>query len=193
MPLKQLLRDVRACQVCTPHLPNGARPVVRAAASARLLIVGQAPGRKVHESGVPWNDASGERLRDWMQTENSVFYDESKVAIIPMGFCYPGAAINGGDNPPRPECAALWHDRLIKQLPNLELTLLVGHYAQRHYLGRTAKRSMTETVNAFAEYGPMYFPLPHPSWRTTIWIKKNRWFEDEVLPKLRKAVKRAIS
>ena len=136
MPLKQLLRDVRACQVCAPHLPNGARPVVRAAASARLLIVGQAPGRKVHESGIPWNDASGERLRDWMQTENSVFYDESKVAVIPMGFCYPGAATNGGDNPPRPECAALWHDRLIKQLPNLELTLLVGHYAQRHYLGR---------------------------------------------------------
>jgi uracil-DNA glycosylase len=109
------------------------------------------------------------------------------------GFCYPGAATNGGDNPPRPECAALWHDRLIKQLPNLELTLLVGRYAQRHYLGRTAKRSMTETVNAFAEYGPMYFSPPHPSWRTTIWIKKNRWFEDEVLPKLRKAVKRAIS
>jgi uracil-DNA glycosylase len=190
--LKRLLSDIRACQVCAPHLPLGARPVVHAAASARLLIVGQAPGRKVHETGVPWNDASGERLRAWMQTENSIFYDESKVAIIPMGFCYPGAAINGGDNPPRPECAPLWHDRLIKQLPNLELTLLVGQYAQRYYLGRTAKRSMTETVDAFAEYGPRYFPLPHPSWRTTIWIKKNSWFEEKVLPRLREAVQKAI-
>jgi uracil-DNA glycosylase len=166
---------------------------VRAAKSARVLIVGQAPGRKVHETGIPWNDASGVRLREWMQVDDSVFYDETRIAIIPMGFCYPGAAVGGGDNPPRPECAALWHPRLIANLPNLEVTLLVGHYAQRHYLGRKMKRTMTETVGAFAEYGPQFFPLPHPSWRTTIWMRKNEWFVENVLPKLREAVSKALA
>jgi uracil-DNA glycosylase len=192
MSLDRLLREVRACQVCAPHLPHGPRPVVRAAATARLLIVGQAPGRKVHETGIPWNDPSGVRLRQWMKEEPDVFYDEAKVAIIPMGLCYPGTAPNGGDYPPRPECAPLWHERLIERLPDLELTLLVGQYAQRYYLRKNAKASMTETVRSFAEYGPQFFPLPHPSWRTTMWIRKHDWFEHDVLPKLQNAVRKAL-
>jgi uracil-DNA glycosylase len=192
MSLDRLLRDVRACQVCAPHLPHGPRPVVRAAATARLLIVGQAPGRKVHETGIPWNDPSGVRLRQWMKVDADAFYDEAKVAIIPMGLCYPGTAPNGGDYPPRPECAPLWHERLIERLPDLELTLLVGQYAQRYYLRKNAKASMTETVQAFADYGPKFFPLPHPSWRTTMWIRKHDWFERDVLPKLQNAVRKAL-
>jgi uracil-DNA glycosylase len=192
MSLDRLLREVRACQVCAPHLPHGPRPVVRGAATARLLIVGQAPGRKVHETGIPWNDPSGLRLRQWMKVEPDVFYDEAKVAIIPMGLCYPGTAPNGGDYPPRPECAALWHERLIERLPNLELTLLVGQYAQRYYLRKNAKTSMTETVRSFADYGPKFFPLPHPSWRTTMWIREHDWFEHDVLPKLQNAVRKAL-
>ena len=189
MSLTRLLRDVRACQVCAAHLPIGPRPIIRAAVSCRLLIIGQAPGRKVHQSGIPWSDASGERLRTWMGLDGPTFYDETRVAIIPMGLCYPGAGVRGGDNPPRSECAALWHERLISHLPQLELALLVGQYAQRHYLGTRRKRTMTETVEAFAEYGPQYFPLPHPSWRNTFWARKHPWFERAVVPALRKAVK----
>jgi uracil-DNA glycosylase len=166
----------------------GARPILRITTSARLLIISQAPGRKVHESGIPWQDASSDRLRDWMGLDNSAFYDETKVAIIPMGFCYPGAGETGGDNPPRAECAVLWHERLIRHLPQLKLTLLVGQYAQQRYLGLRRKNSLTETVKAFAEYGPQLFPLPHPSWRSAIWMRKRAWFEQTVLPSLRKAV-----
>jgi uracil-DNA glycosylase len=159
---------------------------------ARLLIVGQAPGRRVHQSGVSWNDASGGRLRDWMELDSSDFYDESKVAILLMGFCYPGPSENGGDMPPRPECARLWHERLTALLPNLKLTLLVGQYAQRHYLGSVRKTSLTETVKAFPDYGPRFFPLPHPSWRSVLWMRKHPWFEQSTIPALRKAVRDCV-
>jgi uracil-DNA glycosylase len=192
MSLTRLLREIDVCQVCATCLPLGPRPVLSAAKSARLLIIGQAPGSKVHQSGVPWSDASGDRLRDWMGIDTSVFYDKTKVAIVPMGFCYPGASESGGDNPPRPECATLWHERLIKYLSRVELTLLVGQYAHRRYLGPKRKTSLTQTVRAFADYGPEFLPLPHPSWRSAIWVKKNPWFEQEIVPSLRKAIRGVI-
>jgi uracil-DNA glycosylase len=192
MSLTRLLREVRACQLCVANLPLGPRPVLQLASTARLLIIGQAPGSKVHHSGIPWNDASGDRLRDWLQLDPSVFYDDARVAILPMGFCYPGAADNQGDMPPRPECAPHWHERLLRHLPDLQMTLLVGQYAQRHYLGTGRKNSMTETVKAFAAYRPQYFPLPHPSWRSRIWMRKHPWYEHSVIPELRKAVRKAI-
>ena len=192
MSLTRLLREIDVCQVCATCLPLGPRPVLSAAKSARLLIIGQAPGSKVHQSGVPWSDASGDRLRDWMGIDTSVFYDKTKVAIVPMGFCYPGASESGGDNPPRPECATLWHERLIKYLSRVELTLLVGQYAHRRYLGPKRKTSLTQTVRAFADYGPEFLPLPHPSWRSAIWVKKNPWFEQEIVPSLRKAIREVI-
>ena len=186
MSLKRILRDVRACRICEAELPLGPRPVVQLASTARLLIVGQA---KVHRSGIPWNDASGDRLRDWLGLDRSTFFDEGKVAILPMGFCYPGAGENGGDNPPRPECAPRWHERLLKHLLDLQLTLLVGQYAHRYYLDAGPKTSMTETVKAFSQYGPQFFPLPHPSWRSAIWMQKNPW-EEEVIPELRNVVRK---
>jgi uracil-DNA glycosylase len=192
MPLTRLLREVRACRICEADLPFGSRPVLRLASTARLLIVSQAPGSKVHRTGIAWNDASGDRLRDWAELDRSVFYDEARVAILPMGFCYPGAGENGGDKPPRPECAPLWHERLLEHLPDLQLTLLVGQYAHRHYLGAGRKGSLTETVRAFSEYGPQFFPLPHPSWRSQIWMRKHPWFEEAVIPELRKAVRKLI-
>lgn len=189
MSLKSLLRSVRACTACGSALPMGARPVLQMASSARLLIVGQAPGRRVHETGVPWNDASGDRLRQWMGLDRSTFYDERRVAILPIGLCYPGSGKDGGDNPPRRECAPLWHARLVEHLPNIEQTLLVGQYAQRYYLRSARKSSMTETVGSFLEYGPQFFPLPHPSWRSVAWMRKHPWFEERVVPDLRKTVR----
>ena len=190
--LNSLLTEIRACRLCEKHLPLGPRPVIRAAATAKLMIVGQAPGTKVHESGVPWDDASGERLRDWLQMPKNVFYDEARVAIVPMGFCYPGRDKNGGDKPPRPECAPEWHSKLLNFVPELQLTLLVGGYAQKYYLGPDAKRTMTETVRAWRAYLPRFLPTPHPSWRNTGWMRKNPWFESEVLPELRKRVRRLV-
>jgi uracil-DNA glycosylase len=192
MLLTGLLREVRACQTCSRSLPLGARPVLQLASSARRLIVGQAPGSKVHESGIPWSDLSGDRLRDWLELEPAVFYDQLRVAILPIGFCYPGAGENRGDLPPRPECAPLWHARLLEHLPNLKVKILVGQYAQRYYLGAERMDSMTETVRAFAAYGPKRFPLPHPSWRSAIWMRKHAWFERSVLPELRKVVRKAL-
>jgi uracil-DNA glycosylase len=192
LSLIRLLREVRACQICAADLPLGPRPVLQLASSARLLIISQAPGSKVHHSGIPWSDASGDRLRDWLQLDRSVFYDKAQVAILPMGFCYPGAGESRGDLAPRPECAPLWHERLLKHLPNLEVTVLVGQYAQRHYLGSRRMASVTETVKAFAAYGPQFFPLPHPSWRSIIWVRKHAWFERCVIPELRKVVQKAI-
>ena len=192
MHLKHLLHDVRSCRICEADLPFGARPILQLSNTARLLIISQAPGSKVHKTGVAWNDASGDRLRDWIKLERSLFYDETKVAILPMGLCYPGAGQNGGDKPPRPECAPLWHERLFTHLPDLQLTLLVGQYAQRHYLGSMRKSSMTETVRAFSEYGPQFFPLPHPSWRSVIWMRNHSWFEQAVIPELRQAVRKII-
>ena len=192
MSLKRMLREVRACRICEAELPLGPRPVVQVGSTARLLIIGQAPGSKVHQSGIPWNDASGNRLRDWLKLDHSVFYDAARVAILPMGFCYSGAAENGGDKPPRPQCAPRWHERLIQHLPDLQLTLLVGQYAHRHYLNAGRKAPMTETVQAFSQHGPQFFPLPHPSWRSVIWMRKHPWFEEAVIPELRKAVRKLI-
>lgn len=189
MSLPTLLTEVRACTLCHDHLPLGPRPIVRIKPSASILIIGQAPGTKVHETGVPWNDPSGDRLRDWMQVDRDIFYDEARIAIMPMGFCYPGRNPKGGDAPPRPECAPTWHDRLLAHLPDLSLTLLVGSYAQKHYLKDQGRKTMTENVAAFDTFLPDgVLPLPHPSWRTNTWQKKNPWFDARVLPVLRSRV-----
>lgn len=182
--LRSLLAAVRDCRVCEAQLPLGPRPVLRAAETARILLVGQAPGVRVHMTGIPWNDPSGERLRRWMEVDKDVFYDESRIAIIPMGYCYPGRG-KGGDMPPRRECAELWLDRLLAKLPRIELTLLIGGHAQRHYLGHRRKSSLTETTKAWREYAPRYIPLPHPSPRNTPWFLRNSWFEEQLLPELR--------
>ncbi|WP_431109344.1 uracil-DNA glycosylase family protein [Variovorax paradoxus] len=187
-----LLAEIRSCNACAAHLPLGPRPVVQASASARLLIVGQAPSMTVHNTGVPWNDKSGEQLRRWLGIEREVFYDPVRVAIMPMGYCYPGRG-SSGDLPPRRECAGLWHERLLAQMKQVELTLLIGQYAQRHFLGSAGKGSVTETVEAFAEYAPRFIPLPHPSPRNTGWLKHHPWFERDVLPVLRERVRRVLA
>jgi uracil-DNA glycosylase len=186
--LNALLREIRRCRLCAADLPLGPRPVVRASRTARLMIVGQAPGTRVHETGIPWNDPSGDRLRAWLAIDRDVFYDEARIAIVPMGFCYPGVDRNGGDKPPRPECARHWHPRLAPHLSQLELTLLVGGYAQKYYLNGRRRPSMTETVRCWRDYAPRFLPLPHPSWRNIAWMKKNPWFDDDVLPALRERV-----
>jgi uracil-DNA glycosylase len=185
--LQRLLREVRACTVCAHHLPFPPRPVLRAGSTARLLVVGQAPGRKVHETGIPWNDPSGDRLRLWLGLSREQFYDESRIAIIPTGFCYPGKGAHG-DLPPRPECAPLWHPKLRAALPHIQLTLLIGIFAQAYYLGARAKKSLAETVAAWREYEPEFVPLPHPSPRNVRWFKTHPWFEREVLPELKQRV-----
>jgi uracil-DNA glycosylase len=187
--LAAVAAEARACTLCAAHLPLGPRPVFRVSATARLLIVGQAPGTKVHATGIPWNDPSGDRLRLWLGMDRTLFYDESRIAIMPMGFCYPGRLANGGDAPPRPECAPLWHPRLLALMPDIRLTLLVGGYAQAYALGKGA---MTERVGAFRAHLPRYFPLPHPSWRTGAWERRNPWFTAEVLAALRQAVAEAL-
>ncbi len=186
--LDALLAEVRGCRVCAADLPLGPRPVLRAAASARLLLVGQAPGTKVHASGKPWTDASGDRLRDWLDLDAARFYDTRHIAIVPMGFCYPGALPRGGDRPPRPECAPLWHPRIAASLPRVALTVLIGQYAQARYLGARRKRTLTGTVAAWRDYLPGCFPIPHPSWRTLGWQRRNPWFDEELLPELRRRV-----
>lgn len=190
--LDTLLAEIRACRVCEADLPLGPRPVVVANPSARILIIGQAPGTKVHESGIPWNDRSGDTLRGWLEIDKETFYDPEKVAIVPMGFCYPGVLPRGGDAPPRPECAPLWHGRLRAELPNIKLTLLAGMYAQVAYLGKSRKNTLTATVEAWREYGPEVMPLPHPSWRSENLLRKNPWFEAELLPDLRARVRELI-
>ena len=189
MTLDRVAAEARACTLCTAHLPLGPRPVFRVSTTARLLIIGQAPGTKVHTTGIPWNDPSGDRLRLWLNMDRETFYDEARIAILPMGFCYPGRLPNGGDSPPRPECAPQWHPSLLALMPNIRLTLLIGTYAQAHYLG---KARMTDRVRDFTRTLPRYFPLPHPSWRTTGWERKNPWFTEQALPALRKAVATAL-
>jgi uracil-DNA glycosylase len=188
IPLDNLLAEVRGCTACAAHLPLGPRPVVQLAATARLLIIGQAPGSKVHASGVPWQDDSGERLRDWTGLDHATFYDANQVALLPMGFCYPGAAA-GADLPPRPECAPLWHHRLLAALSARRLTVLVGMHAQRAYLGAGRGGTVTAAVRSFQQAAPGLFPLPHPSWRSIGWMRRNPWFEQQVLPALRHAVR----
>ena len=181
--------EALACRRCETALPLGPRPVFRVSDTARVLIVGQAPGTKVHMTGVPWNDASGDRLRDWLLMDSDLFYDETRIAIVPTGLCYPGRLPNGGDAPPKPECAPLWLDRFIRLMPQIRLTLLVGSHALRHRFGNGA---MTDRVRRFHELGPATIPLPHPSWRTTGWERRNPWFTDELLPVLRQAVATAL-
>lgn len=190
--LDQLLAEVRACRVCADALGFTPRPVVRASTSARLLIIGQAPGSRVHASGVPWDDASGDRLRSWTGLDKSIFYDESLVAIMPMGLCYPGKGTSG-DLPPRPECAPLWHARLRGLMPGIKLTLLVGSYAQNANLPGARGQSMTETIRQWRDFLPTLFPLPHPSWRSTLWLRQQPWFEADVLPVLKSEVAQAIA
>ena len=186
--LESLLHRIRSCDVCKADLPLGPRPIVSASSSARLLIIGQAPGTKVHQSGVPWVDPSGDRLREWLNLDAETFYDDARVAIVPTGFCYPGRDPKGGDHPPRPECAPLWHNPLQAHLKNVRLTLLVGMHAQAYHLAERRQRTMTETVRAWRTCGPDTLPTPHPSWRTTGWMKKNPWFEAEILPELQARV-----
>ncbi len=189
-PLSHLLSEVRSCDECAAQLPNVPKPILRASNTARLLIVGQAPGTKVHATGIPWNDPSGHRLREWLQLDRTMFYDETQIAIIPMGFCYPGKG-KSGDLPPRIECAPRWHPLLLQHLPHLQLKLLIGQYAQRYYL--SSNQNLTETVRNWQSYLPHCFPLPHPSPRNQLWLQRNPWFVTEVIPVLRQRVKEVLT
>jgi uracil-DNA glycosylase len=183
--------EISACTFCAEHLPLGPRPVVQFSPTSRILIIGQAPGTKVHASGIPWADDSGDRLRDWTGLTPDDFYDSAKVALVPMGFCYPGKAA-GGDAPPRPECAPRWHARILELLPADRLTLLVGSYAQRSYLPTDAGKSLVERVRGFKRFAPAVFSTPHPSWRSIGWQKRNPWFEADLLPRLRGAIRHQL-
>ena len=186
--LKSLLQEIQGCRVCEKHLPFLPKPVLRASESASLLIVGQAPGQRVHQTGIPWNDPSGDRLRKWLNLSRDEFYDEKRIAIIPTGLCYPGKG-DHGDLPPRPECAPLWHPPLLELLPKIQLILLVGSYAQTFYLKERARPTLAETVRAYRNYLPLLLPLPHPSPRNQRWFQKHPWFEKEVIPFLRKSIR----
>ena len=186
--LDQVLADIAACRACAGELPHEPRPVVRVFPETRILICGQAPGRRVHESGLPFTDPSGDRLRQWMGVDYETFYADRRIGVAAMAFCFPGTNPKGGDYPPPPRCAQLWRPRLLDQLPNVELTLLVGGYAQKWALKSRANGSLAQTVAAWREYLPQYLPMPHPSWRNTGWLKRNPWFEDEVTPYLRSRV-----
>lgn len=195
--LDRLAADIRACRLCAEHprgnpLPHEPRPVLRVSRSARLCVAGQAPGTRVHASGTPFTDPSGDRLRDWMGVTPDEFYDVSRIAIVPMGFCFPGLDTKGGDLPPRRECAEAWHPALFRLMPKLETILLVGQYAQAWHLGKSRKESLTATVAAWREYYPRFLPLPHPSWRNNAWIKRHAWFEEDLLPVLRRDVRRLL-
>lgn len=189
--LGALLTEIRDCEVCKRDLPSGPHPILAAHQDASIVIIGQAPGSRVHESGVPWDDASGERLREWLGIDSETFYEPSTVALVPMGFCYPGRG-KSGDLPPRPECAPLWHPQVLEHLPAIKLTILIGDYAQRYYLAQERKATLTKTVQAWKEYRPAIVPLPHPSPRNNIWLSKNPWFGDEILPYLRSRVKQCL-
>jgi uracil-DNA glycosylase len=182
-----LLQDVQACNICQPVLPHGPRPVLQFHPKASILIAGQAPGRKVHETGIPFNDLSGDRLREWLGVNRETFYNAQKIAILPMGFCYPGTG-KSGDLPPRPECAATWRAQLLAHLPNIKLILVIGQYAQDYHLTDSPYSTVTETVKAWKEFWPNQLPLPHPSPRNNIWLKRNPWFTTELLPILRQQV-----
>jgi uracil-DNA glycosylase len=184
---QRLISEVRNCTICSEHLPLGPRPVFHIHPNARIAIIGQAPGTKVHASGVPWDDQSGVRLREWLGVDTELFYHSDLFAILPMGFCYPGKG-KTGDLPPRPECAPQWHEALFGMMPNLELSILTGQYAQEYYLGKHRQRNLTLTVRDFVSYLPEFWPLPHPSPLNNRWLKKNEWFEKDVIPQLQKKV-----
>jgi uracil-DNA glycosylase len=183
--MQELLISIRKCDICAKYLELGPRPVVSAHIESKIVIIGQAPGTKVHASGVPWDDASGKQLRKWLGVSDEDFYDPKKFAIVPMGFCYPGKG-KSGDLPPRLECAPQWHQSLFDRMPNLQLVILIGMYAQNYYLQKTAKKTLTETVRNYKEYLPNYFVLPHPSPRNRFWLTKNPWFDKSVVPELQK-------
>lgn len=190
--MNDLLLEISKCQVCKAHLPFEPRPALQAGIESRILIVGQAPGLKVQQTGIPWNDKSGDNLRSWLGIDKTAFYTPELISLVPMGFCYPGTG-KQGDLPPRPECAPLWHAKLVKQMTNLQLIVLVGLYAQNFYLGKNTKNNLTETVRHFDEYLPHFFPLPHPSPRNNIWQAKNRWFASDVLPALKEKVETILN
>ena len=189
--MNRLIEEAKNCKICAAYLPHGTRPVFTVHPRAKILIIGQAPGRKVHETGIPWDDASGKRLRSWLGVNDAIFYNPEIFSLLPMGFCFPGTG-KSGDLPPRPECAPRWHEVLINIMPAIKLTLLFGQYAQERYLGKMRKKTLTETVLHWREYVPQYLPLPHPSPRNQIWVRKNPWFEQEVLPYLKKIVSENI-
>lgn len=191
LPFDELVRRVRACTLCAESLPLGPRPVIQIAESARILVVGQAPGRRVHETGLPFNDPSGDRLRQWMGLTRDTFYDEQKLAILPMGFCYPGKG-KSGDLPPRPECAPAWRALLLERLPDIELTLVIGQYAHAWHLP-DSQRNVTENVRHWRDYWPRLLPMPHPSPRNNLWLRRNPWFEAEVVPALRARVSELLA
>lgn len=183
----------RACSVCQPHLDHPVRPIVQGASAAGIRLVGQAPGTRVQASGKPFTDPSGDRLRDWLGVSEAEFYDPALFAITPMGFCFPGLGAKGGDKPPRKECAPLWQDEATNALPNVQLTLLIGAYAQRWYLKDRAAKTLTETVVQWRTHMPEYLALPHPSWRNSGWLKRNPWFEKDVLPELKSRVRNILN
>lgn len=191
LQMDNLVEKIRKCEICKDHLPLGPRPVVQLSSKAKIVIIGQAPGRRVHETGIPWNDASGKKLREWMNVDDAVFYNPDIISIMPMGFCYPGKATSG-DMPPRPECAPLWHPQILKHFTSSPLLLLIGQYAQRYYLKKNCKASLTETVRSYQEYLPQYFPLPHPSPRNQNWVTINPWFMKMTIPALRRNIKMAM-
>jgi uracil-DNA glycosylase len=182
--MENLLNEIKACTICKDYLPYAPNPIIRASTESKILIIGQAPGQKVQNSGIPWDDASGKELRAWLNVTTEQFYDSKLFAIMPMGMCYPGTG-KSGDLPPRKECAVVWHEKVIAKIPNIQLTLLIGKYAQEYYLGKHAKENLTETVRNYKDYLPNYLPLPHPSPRNNIWKRKNEWFVDDVLPILK--------
>jgi uracil-DNA glycosylase len=186
--MNSLLKEIRACTICLPFLEHGVNPILAAGSKSKIAIIGQAPGSVVHRTGIPWDDKSGERLRDWLGISKEVFYDSDKIALIPMGFCYPGKG-KSGDLPPRAECAPQWHQTVLSHLIELELIILIGSYAQKYYLDHKVKGNLTETVKNYKSYLPNFLPLPHPSPRNNIWLKKNPWFTESVLPELRNRIK----
>ena len=189
--MKKLLNEIKKCTICAPHLPHGCRPVMAAHPKSKILIIGHAPGRRVHESGIPWDDKSGDNLRAWLNIDKDTFYDPTKIAIMPMGFCYPGTG-KSGDLAPRKECAPQWHEALLEQMQSVELTLLLGKYAQDYYLKQNKKKNLTENVKNYKSFLPKYLPLPHPSPRNNIWMKKNPWFKESVIPFLQKQTKQHL-
>ncbi|ARV09785.1 IclR family transcriptional regulator [Winogradskyella sp. PC-19] len=190
--MKNLLKEISQCTICKAYLPLGPRPVVTANINSKIIIIGQAPGTKVHESGIPWDDQSGKKLRQWLNVTDEQFYNTENFAIIPMGFCYPGKG-KTGDLPPRPECAPQWHQLLLDKMPNVELVILVGAYAQKYYLKDKAKRTLTETVGEYKSYLPKYFPIAHPSPTNRFWRAKNPWFEELIVAELQKKVREILN